>query len=114
MQHFYSKVKTKLLLVKVFFTLKRKKIPLIISTTVILFPSIIFCQDIHYSQFHNAPFNINPALTGISRGDIRVMGNFRSQWRSVPVDYTTYTLAADMQFIERYYREGFFCRWCSA
>ena len=108
MQHFYSKVKTKRLLLQVFFALKRKKVPLIISSTIFLLPSLVFSQDIHYSQFHNAPYNINPALTGIARGDIRVMGSYRSQWRSVPVDYTTYTIAADMQFLERYYKEGFF------
>ena len=107
MQHFYSRVKTKMPLLQVFFTLTRKHITQAFLTAFLL-PSITYCQDIHYSQFHNAPFNINPALTGVSRGDIRVMGNFRSQWRSVPVDYQTYTLAADMQFIERYYREGFF------
>ncbi len=90
MQHFYSRVKTKLLLLQVFFTLMRKHFLLVFLTTTLL-PSIIFCQDIHYSQFHNAPFNINPALTGVSRGDIRVMGNFRTQWQSVPLDYLTYT-----------------------
>lgn len=68
----------------------------------------VIAQDIHFSQFHNAPFSINPALTGIMRGDIRVMGNYRGQWQNVPVDFQTYGVAADMQFIERYYKEGFF------
>lgn len=65
-------------------------------------------QDIHYSQFYNAPFNINPALTGVFGGDVRLAGNYRSQWSSVPVDYKTVTLAADMKFIRRTARSGFF------
>ena len=65
-------------------------------------------QDIHYSQFQNAPFTINPALTGIFKGDIRFMTNIRSQWEAVPVSYRNLTMAADMQFIDNYYKEGFF------
>jgi len=52
-------------------------------------------QDFHYSQFYNAPLHLNPALTGIFRGDIRAMGNYKSQWTDVPVDYKTVTLAVD-------------------
>jgi type IX secretion system PorP/SprF family membrane protein len=55
-------------------------------------------QDIHYSQFYNAPINLNPALTGVFRGDVRFMGNYRSQWKAVPVDYLTFTGAADKKF----------------
>lgn len=52
-------------------------------------------QDIHYSQFNHSPLNINPALTGIFNGDLRFAGNFRDQWRSVAVPYTTFTVAFD-------------------
>ncbi len=47
-------------------------------------------QDIHFSQFYNAPLQTNPALTGIFGGDVRFVGNFRHQWASVPVPYTTF------------------------
>lgn len=82
-----------------------------ILTTIVLAIVLVVTlrgQDIHYSQFQNAPFTINPALTGIFKGDVRFMTNYRSQWESVPVSYRTVTLAADMQFIEEYYKEGFF------
>jgi type IX secretion system PorP/SprF family membrane protein len=46
-------------------------------------------QDIHFSQFGNSPLNLSPGLTGVFGGDMRFTGNFRSQWRSVPVPYTT-------------------------
>ncbi|MCB0604244.1 MAG: PorP/SprF family type IX secretion system membrane protein [Saprospiraceae bacterium] len=46
-------------------------------------------NEIHYSQFNNATLNLNPALTGIFNGDKRISGNYKSQWRAVPVDYFT-------------------------
>ena len=65
-------------------------------------------QDMHFAQFHNALFHINPALTGIFRGDLRFSGNFRNQWRSVPVDYETYALGLDARFTHKQLKDGFF------
>jgi len=56
-------------------------------------------QDLHFSQFHATPLNVNPSLTGIFNGDIRWMGTFRSQWSSVPVPYTTFSVAYDQKFL---------------
>jgi type IX secretion system PorP/SprF family membrane protein len=39
-------------------------------------------QDIHYSQFFNAPLLLNPALTGFTPGQYRVAVNYRNQWFS--------------------------------
>ncbi len=58
-------------------------------------------QDIHYSQFYNSPLNINPALTGIFNGDVRIMGSLRDQWRSVPVPYTTFSGGYDMKYLPK-------------
>lgn len=75
---------------------------------------LLFCgasltaQDFHYSQFHNAPVNLNPALTGVFRGDTRLMANYRSQWSAVPVDYMTFTASADHKFIRRTANKSFF------
>ena len=46
-------------------------------------------QDIHFSQFGNSALNLNPGLAGVFGGDLRFSANYRSQWRSVPVPYTT-------------------------
>jgi len=54
-----------------------------------------FSQDIHFSQFDQAPFNLNPALTGNFDGQYRFIGNQRSQWRSVTEPYRTTGLAVD-------------------
>ncbi len=55
-------------------------------------------QDIHYTQFYNAPFQVSPSQIGLFDGYIRVQGNYRNQWRTVPVGYETVTLAVDKKF----------------
>ncbi len=65
-------------------------------------------QDLHYSQFYNAHVNINPGLTGIFNGDVRVAANFRNQWHAVPVPYTTLTGAYDMKIYRKPSRSDFF------
>ncbi len=42
--------------------------------------SLVFAQDIHYSQFYNAPLITNPALTGFTPGVARIGVNYRNQW----------------------------------
>lgn len=42
----------------------------------------LFAQDIHYSQFYNAPLLLNPALTGFTPGVARIGVNYRNQWFS--------------------------------
>lgn len=56
---------------------------------------ILFAQDIHFSQFNESPQNLNPAQTGLFNGDWRFVGNYRSQWASVPVPYKTFSLSTD-------------------
>lgn len=65
-------------------------------------------QDIHYSQFYNSPLNISPGLTGIFQGNTRLMANYRTQWRAVPVDYLTFTGSVDTKFVPRGDQNGFF------
>lgn len=64
-------------------------------------------QDIHYSQFYNAPYVMNPGLTGVFREDARFMLNYRSQWQSV-AEYKTFSVAADMKIWPKQPRDGFF------
>ncbi|MBI5219921.1 MAG: PorP/SprF family type IX secretion system membrane protein [Bacteroidia bacterium] len=46
-------------------------------------------QDIHFSQFYNAPLLLNPAFTGNSESNIETGLNYRSQWNSISVPYIT-------------------------
>ena len=57
---------------------------------------VCLSQDIHFSQFFNAPLLRNPSLAGIFTGDIRVQGVYRDQWNSVTNAYKTGS--ADAEF----------------
>ncbi len=52
-------------------------------------------QDIHFSQYNQAPARLNPALTGQFKGTYRVAGIYRSQWASVSVPYSTIAFSGD-------------------
>jgi type IX secretion system PorP/SprF family membrane protein len=48
-----------------------------------------YAQDIHFSQFFEAPLLRNPSFAGIFTGDYRVQGVYRNQWSSVTTGYQT-------------------------
>jgi len=52
-------------------------------------------QDIHFSQFFEAPLLRNPSLAGIYTGDYRVQGVYRDQWNSFTNAYRTGSLNAE-------------------
>ena len=60
---------------------------------------ILQAQDIHFSHLHTSPFALNPAMTGVFEGNLRLIGNYRNQWRSVTADYRTYMVSADANLI---------------
>ena len=84
------------------------RIGFILTLMSVLFAAPTFGQDIHFSQFYNAPLNISPALTGIFQGDIRLITNYRSQWERVPVSYRTFSASADMKFLSPKFKRSFF------
>lgn len=63
-------------------------------------------QDLHFTQFFNAPLHYNPALTGVFNGDVRLTGNYRRQWKTVPVDYLTFSGAADLKIANHGNKRG--------
>jgi type IX secretion system PorP/SprF family membrane protein len=52
-------------------------------------------QDIHFSQFFEAPLLRNPSLAGIYTGDYRIQGVYRDQWNSITNAYRTGSLNAE-------------------
>lgn len=52
-------------------------------------------QDIHFSQYNEAPLMMNPALTGFFDGQHRIGLNYKNQWRSIGNAYNTYALSYD-------------------
>jgi type IX secretion system PorP/SprF family membrane protein len=62
----------------------------------LLFATItVQSQDIHFSQFFEAPLLRNPALAGLFTGDLRIQAVYRTQWQSVTVPYQTTSLNAE-------------------
>lgn len=59
--------------------------------------SVLYAQDIHFSQFFEAPLLRNPSLAGIYTGDIRVQAVYRDQWNSVTNAYKTGSLDAEFK-----------------
>lgn len=68
---------------------------LLIITVIFLTSHQAEAQDIHLSQYDHSFRITNPALTGLFDGDHRIEGNFRRQWKNVPVDYITFTGSYD-------------------
>ena len=46
-------------------------------------------QDIHWSQYNDNQVFQNPGNAGNFNGDYRIIANYRSQWKSVTVPFTT-------------------------
>ena len=65
-------------------------------------------QDIHFSQYYNAPLHMSPGLTGVFDGDMRFLANFRSQWYDVPVTYRTGYAAFDTKLGRSQNGTGYF------
>ena len=62
---------------------------------MIHFASNGYTQDLHFSQFFEAPLLRNPALAGIFTGDIRVQGIYRDQWNSFTNAYRSGSLSGE-------------------
>jgi type IX secretion system PorP/SprF family membrane protein len=63
----------------------------------------IQAQDARYSQFYMNPLRLNPAMTGVFEGSLRVYGNYRSQWAGIfgKNAFTTYSVGADYRLLGR-------------
>ena len=68
----------------------------IFSSLTILFLLAMYCsaQDIHQSLFTQSPLTVNPAMAGTTAW-IRGLMSYRTQWRGVPVPYTTVSASFD-------------------
>lgn len=77
--------------------------------SVILFSCFhVYSQDIHFSQFWQSPFNLNPAFAGQFDGSWRYVGNQRTQWRSVTKPFVTFGISADGAELTKYKIGGAF------
>lgn len=60
----------------------------------------VSAQDIHFSQNYATPLLINPALSGLMNGDVRIAAIYRNQWAAIMpgVSFRTLSVSADMAF----------------
>src|SRR5205085_1888460 len=67
-----------------------------------------FAQDLHFSQYFNAPLLINPANTGFSPDvDWRIGINYRNQWAGVINNpYKTMGAWGDAQLFNNRFQNG--------
>ncbi len=56
--------------------------------------------DPHFSQYYAYPLWLNPALTGVMDGDVRLTGNVKDQWSSVSNGYKTAAFSGDFRTSE--------------
>ena len=53
-------------------------------------------QDIHFSQFRNAPLFVNPSYAGDFPGKMRAIVNYRTQWVAAGAPFKTMSASFDM------------------
>ncbi len=70
--------------------------------------AVIHAQDLHFSQYFNAPLLVNPANTGFSPDvDYRVGINYRNQWAGVIANpYKTMSAWGDAQVFNNKFENG--------
>lgn len=69
---------------------------------------IVNAQDLHFSQFFNAPLTVNPANTGfIPDADYRIGAHYRNQWSSIlSAPYKTVSIFGDAQVMRDRFENG--------
>jgi type IX secretion system PorP/SprF family membrane protein len=81
---------------KTYFPYKKRFLPAIRLVLILfLVGSSARAQDIHFSQFFEAPLLRNPSLAGIFLGDYRIQAVFHDQWNSFSNAYRTGSLNAE-------------------
>ncbi|MCH8318945.1 MAG: PorP/SprF family type IX secretion system membrane protein [Bacteroidetes bacterium] len=62
--------------------------------------NLCYTQDIHFTQFFEAPIIVNPSFTGGFNGNQRIMLNYRNQWNSIGEAYNTLALSVDFSMLK--------------
>ncbi len=69
----------------------------IFLSIALLCPASLFlsAQDVHFTQIQASPLQINPASTGITYANIRLVNNYRNQWRTIEAPFNTIGVSLD-------------------
>ena len=71
----------------------------IVLILILSFVVNAWAQDVHFSQFLANSFVLNPAMVGVQKNDYKATLQRKSQWASVSVPFTTFTLALERKDI---------------
>lgn len=83
---------------------RMKIIVLLLATVMVRYG---YAQDLHFSQYFNAPMLVNPANTGFNPDyDFRIGGNYRSQWANVGTPYRTMSVWGDTKLFTDRFENG--------
>jgi type IX secretion system PorP/SprF family membrane protein len=86
--------------------MRKKKIILIMMLTTMVV-TYTRAQDLHFSQYFNAPLLVNPANTGFNPDyDFRLGGNYRNQWANVGYPYKTMSVWGDTKLFADRFENG--------
>ncbi len=77
---------------------------LLIAIVIVL--NLCSAQEIHFSQYMNSNQLINPALTGMFRGDIMAQVQYKDQWNSWNNGYKTYAVGFEAPIKKDLYKKG--------
>ena len=75
----------------------KKILKTVMAASMILAGSSMQAQvDPHFSQYYVYPSWLNPALTGVFDGNVRVSGIYRSQWGNISAPFATPGVSVDL------------------
>lgn len=76
-----------------------KTLGTIITAGILIVGSTVKAQDVHFSHMEFSPLTLNPGLAG-ANSPMQGIVNYRSQWNSVAVPYSTIAASFDARFNE--------------
>lgn len=87
--------------------MRKRKINILVILMLTVVQVKLSAQDLHFSQYYNAPLLVNPANTGFNPDyDYRVGGNYRNQWASVGNPYKTMSAWGDTKLFTNRFEDG--------
>lgn len=88
--------------------IRTEKLKIVVSLLFVFSGMKMKGQDVHFSQFYSTPLLVNPAMTGIFDGKVRISNNYRTQWSGAGKGYSTFHISGDLPLGKDRYKNNFF------
>ena len=75
---------------------------IVVTISILIWSYISNAQDIHFTQWMHAPHTYSPSSIGDFDGEYRFHGNYRNQWSSVTVPFTTFAGMVEANTVDQY------------